>query len=293
MAQKSSVFSGVFLLLFCLFFSSNSQAQNTKYQEYGFWLGGANYHGDLNPLYGFSNIRPGGGVFYKYSVGPYLAFKGGVNFARLRYKDANSNEPFLQRRNLSFRSNITELAAQVEFNFKKYIPGNKKHFYSPYLTLGVSVFKFNPQAQIDPEVQAIISPDSPTDNTWYDLRDLGTEGQQNSDFTQRTPYKLVQPAIPIGIGYKHWISHLWNLGFEVNYRFTFTDYLDDVSGQYVDPNILGAASTNAALADPSIATGPSIGESGRQRGDSVSNDGFLFIGIFVTYTIFQGNCPQQ
>ncbi len=254
-------------------------AQPQQYQEYGFWLGSSNYFGDLNNEYGFQGLRPAGGAFYKYSVGPYIAFKGGLSLGNVAYKDSNSENPFPERRNLSFRSRIVEASAHVEFNFTKYIPGSKNHFFTPYLSLGISVFNFKPQTQFE--------------GTWYNLRDLGTEGQQNSDFTGMQPYKLTQPAIPIGVGLKYWVHDRWNVGMEANYRFTFTDYLDDVSGTYVNPNVIGALA--ATLADRSTEIqGPAIGtENGRQRGDSVSNDAYLFIGIFVTYTIYKGNCPKK
>ncbi len=278
MLKKIKIFSA-FCLLFITFSPENLSAQLAKYQEYGFWLGTSNYFGDLNPNYNFKTIRPAGGVFYKYSVGPYISLKGGVSYGSLNFDDKHSSDPFPSTRNLSFRSNVFEGAFQVEFNFLKYIPGDKNNFFSPYLTLGLSVFRFNPQAKYEGD--------------WYNLRDLGTEGQQNGDFTNGEPYKLTQFAVPVGLGYKHWVSNLWNVGFEAGYRFTFTDYLDDISGTFVNPNILGQASVTAELADRSDELGTTIGFEGRQRGDSVSNDGYLFIGIFVTYTIFKGNCPQK
>ena len=274
------------LVTFFICQSSTSSAQIRDYQEYGVWLGGANYFGDINPSYDFGTTRPAGGFFYKYTTGAYIALKGGVNYARLTGRDNRSSAPFQSARNLDFKTNVVEATAQVEFNFKKYIPGNKKHFFTPYLTLGISVFHFNPKTTFE--------------GTTYNLQELGTEGQQNpyaNDVTgdeTLTPYKLNQLAIPLGFGYKHWISDLWNLGFEVSYRFAMTDYLDDVSTNFVSTNVLGgSASIPAAIADRSDEVGESIAENGRQRGDRVSNDGFAFIGIFVTYTIFQGNCPKK
>lgn len=271
--------SGIFA--FWLLTSLTLKAQPQQFHEVGGWLGISNYFGDLNSEYSFSNIRPAGGAFYKYSIGPYIAFKGGLNVGYVAFKDANSDNPFPEVRNLSFRSRIYEASAHVEFNFTKYIPGNKNYFATPYLTLGVSVFNFNPEAEYE--------------GTWYKLRDLGTEGQQNGDFTGMEPYKLSQAAIPIGIGMKYWLRDRWNVGFEINYRFTFTDYLDDVSGTYVNPNILGPASVGAALADRSdeVTTQPIGTENGRQRGDSISNDAYIFMGIFVTHTLYKNNCPKK
>ncbi len=40
-------------------------------------------------------------------------------------------------------------------------------------------------------------------------------------------------VVPIGVGVKYALNERMNLGFEVVYRYTTTDYLDDVSKTYV------------------------------------------------------------
>lgn len=276
---KKSIKAILPLFLMMMVITPQASAQDdVTYQEYGFWIGSSTYFGDLNPSYNFNKTRPAFGAFYKYSIGPYIAFKGGVSYASVAGTDELSTDPFPERRNLSFRSNIFEVGGHVEFNFVRYIPGSKKYFAAPYLTVGLSMFHFEPQAEYQ--------------GTWYNLRELGTEGQQNGDFSGKTAYNNVQASIPVGLGFKYWIQNRWNFGIEANYRFAFTDYIDDVGGTYVNPNILGTASVSAALADRSSEVGDKIGSAGRQRGDSVGNDAFVFVGIFVTYTIFEGNCPK-
>jgi len=48
-------------------------------------------------------------------------------------------------------------------------------------------------------------------------------------------YSPIGISIPLGIGVRYRISRKMDVSFEMAYRFTFTDYLDDVSGDYVDP----------------------------------------------------------
>ena len=48
------------------------------------------------------------------------------------------------------------------------------------------------------------------------------------------PYNLTQFAIPFGGGIKFRVSENVVLAYEVGFRKTFTDYLDDVSTFYVD-----------------------------------------------------------
>ena len=60
---------------------------------------------------------------------------------------------------------------------------------------------------------------------------------------------------------------------------TFTDYIDDVSTQYVNSNILSPLAQQ--MADKSIFEF----ENGIQRGNSQNNDKFGFIGISFVYKI--------
>ncbi len=47
-------------------------------------------------------------------------------------------------------------------------------------------------------------------------------------------YKLVQLAIPFGIGARYRLNQVFDISMEFGIRYTFTDYLDDVSQNYVD-----------------------------------------------------------
>ncbi|MBK8443360.1 MAG: outer membrane beta-barrel protein [Sphingobacteriales bacterium] len=264
------------LLLACVS-AADCQAQQ---QSVGAWLGFSNYFGDLNTGGGLQGIRPAGGVLYRYSISDYIAIKGIANLGFLSYRDEYSKRPFQQARNLSFHSHVLEAGAQFEFNFLRFVPGDVNHYFSPYLAVGVSVFHFNPKATLDGET--------------YKLQEIGTEGQRNPDLTGLEPYKRLQPALPMGLGIKYWLKNNWVLGMEVGYRFTFTDYLDDVKGLYVDEGVLGGSNSETArLADRSREVrSPRIGEAGRQRGDSVSNDSFLFGGVTLSYVIYQVKCPR-
>ncbi|WP_431212499.1 DUF6089 family protein [Puia sp. P3] len=58
----------------------------------------------------------------------------------------NKSNEFMYRRNLSFNSNIWELALQGDFNFLKFIPGSAYNRFTPYITFGVGVFNYDPYA---------------------------------------------------------------------------------------------------------------------------------------------------
>lgn len=57
-------------------------------------------------------------------------------------------------------------------------------------------------------------------------------------FPFREKYRLYEFAVPFGVGFKMALTERWNLGLEYGARWTFTDYLDDVSKTYVDRNLL-------------------------------------------------------
>ena len=69
------------------------------------------------------------------------------------------------------------------------------------------------------------------------LRPLRTEGQGmpgDTMFAPGTTYGPVAICIPMGIGIKKAFNGNGGIKLEFGFRFTNTDYLDDVSGSYYD-----------------------------------------------------------
>jgi hypothetical protein len=180
-------------------------------------------------------------------------------------------------RNLSFYSNIYELSFLTEFNFQTYGVNVLDHRFTPYLFTGISIFAFNPKAKFNGEEQ--------------ELRDLGTEGQLLNDGPSK--YRLIQPAIPIGMGIKYNLNMNWEIGFRVGFRKTFTDYLDDVSTEYPDYNILSDQAGNASawLSHREIEKGFQPVTAGTMRGDPKLKDWYFFAGITIAYRFIPSfNC---
>lgn len=127
-------------------------------------------------------------------------------------------------RNLQFRTDITELAVLSEL-YPLIIADKNRNvsLFSPYIIVGIGLFNYNPQARIN--------------NTWVDLRPLHTEGEGFKEYPDRKTYKPNTWCVPAGAGIKYDASGLLNFRFEILYRFTGTDYLDDVSRQYIDPSL--------------------------------------------------------
>ncbi len=211
--------------LCCLPFLSFAQHNWSRpFFEVGGIIGVSNYSGELvNSIMDIKHMHLAGGVFGRYNLNRYVTFRLQVAYGTLSGNDKDSKELRNQIRNLHFRSHILEVGAFGEFNLMGFNPTGHDRMFSPYVFLGFSVFNFNPKARhFDPN----------RDGEWVPLQPLNTEGQNSSVFPNRKPYNLTQLSIPLGIGFKFAVHSNLNIGFEIGFRKTFTDYLDDVAQTY-------------------------------------------------------------
>ena len=103
-----------------------AQEQSTIQEgEIGITAGAAHYFGDLNPSLRLNRPKLAFGLFARKQFGNYVALRVSGHFAQLGYSDIyNGYNVFMHTRNLSFNTNIWELAVQGDFNFFKFVPGN-------------------------------------------------------------------------------------------------------------------------------------------------------------------------
>ncbi len=271
-------------ILFCLLLlgiSGKAQffAKNKKSIDLCVLLGGSYYIGDLNQTQQFLFTKPAGGIMVRFNQSPRLAYRVSVLFGGMEGHDSYSTNAYQKQRNLSFKSPLNEISAQLEFNFNNYRIGIEKEKFSPYIFFGIGVFSFNPHGQL-------------ANNNWVELQPLHTEGEGMEGGSKKKPYKLIQVSLPFGIGFKTNIARKIGLGVEWGMRKTFTDYLDDVSGKYYDPNKLTGENT-AYLSDPSKGTDPAYSNVGRQRGNPTNKDWYSFAGIVLSFklTSTKEKCP--
>lgn len=233
--------------------------------EVGATIGFANYVGDLAPSMVISETHPALGFFGRYNISSSFAITGGINFTRVSGSDQNFE--FNKSRNLNFRSNITEYASTIEFNYSKYALGILDKKFTSYVFLGIAMFQYNPQAYFE--------------NNWIDLRGLRTEGKSYGTFSM---------AIPFGIGVKWKINKTFALESNIGFRKTYTDYLDDVSTTYAD--VVQQQQTKgrvaALLTDRSaeINNGTFQNKAGYRRGNPDFNDWYVIGGVTLSYRIF-------
>jgi len=259
------------LLSLALVFPLCLQAQ--EHHEIGLTVGVANYYGDLQPkLFPSYGYAPMVGIIYKYFMSPHFGIRLGASYTNLTAADSLSNIPVDKARNLSFATHLFEVHGALEFNF---IPIEVlKHKVSPYIFGGISVFYFDPYAQ-----------DNNGDDVY--LRPLSTEGEGLPMYPDRKEYSLVNAAFPFGGGFKFFIGQTIMLTGEIGWRYTNTDYLDDVSKSYVNLDTLQAY--KGALAKQMSYRGNTVKgwdgnypSYGFQRGDSKSNDWFWYANITAT-----------
>jgi hypothetical protein len=271
------------VLLISLPFLSFGQNSIVQEGEFGVGIGGAHYFGDLNTRARLNRPKPAATVFFRKNFGNYIALRVGGSYARVGYSDIyNKHNEFMKRRNLSFTSNVWELALQGDFNFYRFMPGEPEFSFTPYITAGAGIFNYDPYAYLAKEK--------------HFLRPLGTEGQGSSAYPGRKPYSSMAVSIPFGVGLKYSINERINLGLEVVHRFTNTDYLDDVSSTYVEPEVFppnpdGTPSVALLLADRSYETGAPIGGKGIQRGNSRQKDQFATAIFYVSFNLQSYKCP--
>lgn len=266
-----------------MFVVLNCQAQTERYEfvqkgEFGITLGMAHYFGDLNTRAAINRPKPALGAFFRKQFGNYVGVRLSAHYAQLGYSDTYSKNEYQKSRNLSFNTNIWEIALQGDFNFFKFIPNDPNYSFTPYVTLGVGVFTYDPYAFTNGEKEF--------------LRPLGTEGQLIG-YDGRKPYNTLALCIPLGVGIKYNISEKINLSFEVAHRFTGTDYLDDVSTTFVGSDKFTPLSTAALLQDRSVEIDPlsPLGVEGRQRGWSKQRDQYIIAEIGITYNLSSYRCP--
>lgn len=272
--KKNHLFIAVALVLTMLL-PGRVVAQNS---EIGACVGTTFYLGELNPSRLFAQPQLAGGIVYRYNLSPRWALKGDFLFGKVAGSDQVTNGGY--ERNLSFWAPITEFSITAELNFLKLYNSTGKNHFAPYIYAGATIFSFDPKAAY-------------TDGTVYELQSLGTEGQGLEGMPKK--YSLTHFAIPFGIGLRFNIGRYFCIGAEWGFRYTFTDYLDDVGGRYYDNDLLreqrGDIVADMADRTPELVDGNGMNlplhQADEQRGNPTTHDIYSFAG--VTFTVKFGN----
>lgn len=239
-----------FTLLLLLLLPKLAKSQNNFFVPHNtlsIGVGSASYYGDLSsysrPIQStIDEIRWNVGGYYTHYLNSRWGIRGGIRYVRIAGNDINMEgvEGKMDRfaRNLHFRNDLKELSAVGIYNLNRLSRYyNRRQAISLYMLGGLAIMLHDPMAK------------SPT-GEWVKLRPLNTEGQGLQGYD--TPYKAWTGAGIAGAGVRFKINDQWDLGLEGLLQYTFTDYLDDIKGNYANPNDLAVyGSLTVAMANRS------------------------------------------
>ncbi len=255
------------VILFILSTSVASAQEN----ELHLFLGLANYQGELNPQrIATKGYGRGFGLIFRHGLSEKLFLRAGINSGFISASDDSSGNN--RNRNLSFSTNIFD--GHLALEYRLFTP--EQHAITPYAFAGLGVFNFNPFVRFGPKNEKVF------------LQSLGTEGQGLPEYPEKTPYKITQLQIPFGGGLLWHVNEKWRIGAEARLNKTFTDYLDDVSGNYALQGPLlrdkGQLAVDLAWRRP----GRPYPTNEPRRGNPENDDWYYYIGFTVGFTLPNG-----
>lgn len=119
------------------------------------------------------------------------------------------------------------------------------------------------------------NPKAELNGSWHKLHPLNTEDQD-----PKNRYNRIQITIPFGGGVKFQLTPNLMASWELGWRKTFTDYLDDVSTSYPE------TPTNLQFSDRSWEVsegGAYIAQPGDMRGNPDFKDWYIQTGLTIAY----------
>jgi hypothetical protein len=255
------------LLAFLISIGTNAQKLQAN-----IFAGTSNYQGDLqDKRLTFNQAHFALGVGLSYELTEKLLLNGGITFGKVSADDKNNEKNIL--RNLNFSSRLTEEHLTAEYYFRNLYD----YSVSPYIFAGLAVYHFNPYTK-----------DSVGNK--YFLKPLSTEGE--GFLPGKKNYNLTQLAIPFGGGVKFVLNENVRLGIEIGMRKLFTDYLDDVSTNYVDQNLLlqarGSKAVELAYRGGELKNGAVYPAGGSKRGGAKVKDWYYFTGLTASFRLGSG-----
>lgn len=257
-------------LLLSLGTMCSAQKKVDPYGEIGATIGYSYYIGDVNELKHFGpRKKVAYGGLYRLNLTKRHVFRFQALRAHIEGYDSDNEDLNLVNRNLNFRNKITEVSLLLEINFHPYKLGKLGQGFTPYLFGGLAYFNMNPEAEFN--------------GNYIELIPMSTEGQGGEGGI--SSYKRGQMAIPFGFGVKAGFTKRFALNLEWGIRRTYTDYIDDIGGVYVDPSIVRNISGDLGrdLADRTLEPiGPDGDNTGFARGDSETRDWYFYSGFMLT-----------
>ena len=254
------------ILGICIYQFSSAQEQD-KSTTISLFTGAINYQGDVNPnSFTLSHSNFAAGIIIRKPLNRWFTLRAGATMGKIEAAD-QWNREYLKPRNLSFATTMKEAYIGLEITVLDMSAGR----FTPYLYGGIAVFHFNPWTLDNTGTKTYLKP-------------LSTEGQGLSQYPEKKTYNLTQLCLPLGGGIKFAVSDGLSVGLELSQRKSFTDYIDDVSGEYIDGGVLlrekGSKAVELAYRADELPGGrPFFPAHGDQRGTPSEMDWYYFVGL--------------
>ena len=116
---------------------------SSQVNEIGLFAGGSNFIGDIGRTDYIYPNEFAGGIIYKWNWNPRLAVRTTLSYVPISGDDADADSSLRKNRGLSFKKDIFEIAAGVEYNFFEFEISSSKKIFTPYLLLELSAFRLD------------------------------------------------------------------------------------------------------------------------------------------------------
>lgn len=157
--------------------------------DIGIFGGTGTYLGDITQVEFQESVNPAYGGFVRFNFNPRYGLRFNVLNGTIGATGIFESEPW------TFGKNVLDFSLLFEFNYLKYIVGDKATPWSTFLFWGAGVQHYQ-----------------------FDIK--GIQGSE------------VVPTIPFGLGFKYNLSKRWGIGLEGSMRKTFSDKLDNLDDPY-------------------------------------------------------------
>jgi opacity protein-like surface antigen len=248
----------LFFILFCLPLFAG--AQNFHFSGR---FGLAGYNGDLKKQnFTLSQTKLMGSIGVRYDLTDRITARSYISLMSLKADD-KKGDALMRQRNLNFHTKLIDWELSAQYHLFSL----NDRWWTPYVFAGIGLYHFNPWTKDSAGNKVFLQP-------------LGTEGEGFAPGVKK--YKKMGFSIPMGVGVSYALNEDMRLGLELGYRKTFSDHLDDVSGNYIDQTQLLNARGQTAV-DMAWRGNGTYPHAGSPRGDPTHKDGYYYIAL--TYTV--------
>ncbi|MEE4287402.1 MAG: DUF6089 family protein [Mariniphaga sp.] len=186
------------LVFIAVIFTVSGFAQ--KSADIGIWGGSSAYLGDIKEAPPMQTFNLNFGAFFRYNFNARTAMRAQFLTGRFAANGMVEDIP------VDFNKSAQDISFMIEINYLKYILGERKTPFTPYILGGLGVMYF--PYTLDPIKMAQINANYPVLNTIEE--------------------SVIAPTIPFGFGIKVSVGERLGIGAEFQMRKLLNDKFDDL-----------------------------------------------------------------